>query len=158
MHYNLLEVMVLRNKNPPVYAVTFIFILQGTFHYNFTVFFMKCNNIYIYVEFNPVAIFCNVSTQMGIAAKWIEALLSIENKNRQTEMTISMNTKKLLGAYILINPFIILTGFIVHLGIFVQTTIKEVFRNPLAESDSIKKMSRFSLVQSISISESIIRA
>ena len=71
LHYNLLEVMVLRNKNPPVYAVTFIFILQGTFHYNFTVFFMKCNNIYIYVEFNPVAIFCNVSTQMGIAAKWI---------------------------------------------------------------------------------------
>ncbi len=57
LHYNLLEVMVLRNKNPPVYAVTFIFILQGTFHYNFTVFFMKCNNIYIYVEFNPVAIF-----------------------------------------------------------------------------------------------------
>lgn len=47
----------MRNKNPPVYAVTFIFILQGTFHYNFTVFFMKCNNIYIYVEFNPVAIF-----------------------------------------------------------------------------------------------------
>lgn len=98
------------------------------------------------------------------ALKWVlqrngsQALLSIENKNRQTEMTISMNTKKLLGAYILINPFIILTGFIVHLGIFVQTTIKEVFRNPLAESDSIKKMSRFSLVQSISISESIIRA
>ncbi len=149
----------MRNKNPPVYAVTFIFILQGTFHYNFTVFFMKCNNIYIYVEFNPVAIFFATS-----ALKWVlqrngsQALLSIENKNRQTEMTISMNTKKLLGAYILINPFIILTGFIVHLGIFVQTTIKEVFRNPLAESDSIKKMSRFSLVQSISISESIIRA
>lgn len=119
LHYNLLEVMVLRNKNPPVYAVTFIFILQGTFHYNFTVFFMKCNNIYIYVEFNPVAIFFATS-----ALKWVlqrngsQALLSIENKNRQTEMTISMNTKKLLGAYILINPFIILTGFIVHLGIF----------------------------------------
>lgn len=122
---------------------------------------MKCNNIYIYVEFNPVAIFFFATS----ALKWVlqrngsQALLSIENKNRQTEMTISMNTKKkLLGAYILINPFIILTGFIVHLGIFVQTTIKEVFRNPLAESDSIKKMSRFSLVQSISISESIIRA
>ncbi|CAM6738319.1 hypothetical protein SM56_00255 [Klebsiella pneumoniae] len=66
----------MRNKNPPVYAVTFIFILQGTFHYNFTVFFMKCNNIYIYVEFNPVAIFfCNVSTQMGIAAKWIPGVI-----------------------------------------------------------------------------------
>lgn len=86
----------MRNKNPPVYAVTFIFILQGTFHYNFTVFFMKCNNIYIYVEFNPVAFFFATS-----ALKWVlqrngsQALLSIENKNRQTEMTISMNTKKI---------------------------------------------------------------
>ena len=134
LHYNLLEVMVLRNKNPPVYAaVTFIFILQGTFHYNFTVFFVKCNNIYIYVEFNPVAIFFLTS-----ALKWVlqrngsQALLSIENKNRQTEMTISMNTKKnTRRIYFNQSVYNFDRLYSSSPEFFVQTTIKEVFHKSI---------------------------
>lgn len=106
------------DKDPPVDSVIFTIHFKGAYHENFTVVFMKGNNIYIHVELNSVTVLsCHICAHLGVTAERFPAdTVQIEEEQARGDDGKNRHPDDYSVHINLLNQFIVIAVFIAHIG------------------------------------------